>query len=82
MDDVRRGPGRFGADLTPRERFHRTMHYQHVDYVSHLEFGYWEELKQDWMHQGRLPPSFRQPDGSIPDRLVEEFFGVEQFEDY
>jgi len=82
MDDVRRGPGRFGADLTPRERFHRTMHYQHVDYVSHLEFGYWEELKQDWMRQGRLPPSFRQPDGSIPDRLVEEFFGVEQFEDY
>ena len=41
MTDIRRGAGRFGAELTPRERFSRTMHYQHVDYISHLEFGYW-----------------------------------------
>jgi uroporphyrinogen decarboxylase len=66
--------------MSPRERFVRTMHYQHVDYVSHLEFGYWDELKQSWMDGGHIPPSFRQADGSIPDRLVEAFFGVEQFE--
>ena len=82
MIDIRQGEGRFGAGLTPRERFNRTMHYQHVDYVSHLEFGYWDELKEDWMRQGHLPESFRQPDGSIPDRLVEEHFGVEQFESF
>lgn len=80
MTDIRQGKGYFGDDLTPRERFNRTMHYQHVDYISHLEFGYWAELKEDWMKQGYLPISFRQPDGSIPDRLVEEYFGVEQFE--
>ena len=58
MGDVRQGPGRFGEDLTARERFRRTMHYQHVDYVSHLEFGYWDELKRDWLTQGHLPASF------------------------
>ena len=26
--DIRQGPGRFGTDLTARERFIRTMHYQ------------------------------------------------------
>ena len=80
--DIRQGPGRFGTDLTARERFIRTMHYQHVDYVSHFEFGYWDELKADWMAQGHLPENLRRPDGSIPDRGVEEFFGIEQFEGF
>jgi uroporphyrinogen decarboxylase len=80
MGDVRQGTGRFGADLTSRERFRRTMHYQCVDYVSNLEFGYWNELKEDWMAQAHLPASLRREDGTIPDRWVEEFFGIEQFE--
>ncbi len=80
--DIRGGKGRFGEDLSARERFNRTMHYQHADYVSHLEFGYWDELKETWMEQGHLPTSFRQPDGSIPDRTVEEYFGIEQFETF
>jgi hypothetical protein len=80
--DIRRGEGGFGPDLTPRERFNRTMHYQHADYVSHLEFGYWDELKRDWLDAGYLPPTFRRPDGAIPDRWVEEYFGVEQFEGF
>ena len=32
--------------------------------------------------RGTCPQSFRQPDGAIPDRLVEEYFGVEQFEGF
>ena len=80
MTDIRQGPGRFGADLTPRERFRRTMHFQQVDCVSHLEFGYWDELKEQWLAEGHLPASFKQADGTIPDRLVEEYFGCEQFE--
>ncbi len=79
MTDIRHGQDCFEVELSPRERFQRTMHYQHVDYVSHLEFGYWDELKEDWMQGGYLPQSFRQEDGSIPDGLVEEFFGIEQF---
>ncbi len=82
MTDIRQGPGRFGADLTARERWNRTMHYQHVDYISHLEFGYWDELKEQWLAEGHLPASFRQANGEIPDRLVEEYFGVEQFEEF
>jgi len=82
MTDLRKGKGRFGEDLTPRERFQRTMHYQHVDYVSHLEFGYWDELKEQWMAEGHLPSNLRAADGKIPDRAVEEFFGVEQFESF
>ncbi|MFO7918633.1 MAG: hypothetical protein R6V13_11185 [Anaerolineae bacterium] len=82
MIDIRGGKGRFEEDLSARERFDRTMHYHHVDYVSHLEFGYWDELKEAWMEQGHLPTSFRQPDGSIPNRTVEEYFGVEQFETF
>jgi hypothetical protein len=78
--DIRRGTHAFETELTARERFNRSMHYQHVDYISHLEFGYWDELKQEWMDQGHLPAHMRQPNGVIPDRLVEEFFGVEQFE--
>ncbi len=77
MTDIRQGEGRFGDDLTPRERFRRTMHFQHVDYISHREFGYWDELKEDWMRDGYLPESLRAPDGSIPDEAVESFFGVE-----
>jgi len=79
MGDIRQGDGAFGAELTSRERFSRTMHYQHVDYVSNLEFGYWVELKEDWMAEGHLPPEMRDSEGNIPDRLVEEYFGVEQF---
>lgn len=82
MTEIRQGAGRFGADLTPRERFDRTMHYQQVDYVSHLEFGYWEELLEDWMAEGHLPASFRHPTGHIDQRQVEEYFGIEQFEDF
>ena len=78
--EIRTSTSAFDMALSPRERFDRTMHYQRVDYVSHLEFGYWVELKETWMAQGHLPGSLRQEDGSIPDRLVEEFFGVEQFE--
>ena len=80
--DLRKGEGRFGQDLTPRERFRRVMHYQDVDYVSHLEFGYWQELKQHWMAEGHLPASLRDSNGTIPDRAVEEFFGVEQFQSF
>ena len=77
--DIRRGVTSFASALTSRERFVRTMHYQQVDYISHLEFGYWDELKEQWLLEGHLPASMRQPDGTIPDYLVEEYFGVEQF---
>ncbi|NLT72862.1 MAG: hypothetical protein GXX94_01525 [Chloroflexi bacterium] len=80
MTDLRRGWGTYTPPLSARERFNRIMHFQSVDCISHLEFGYWTELKEDWMRQGNLPPQLRRSDGSIPDDAVETFFGVEQME--
>ncbi|MCD6302414.1 MAG: hypothetical protein J7M15_02685, partial [Anaerolineae bacterium] len=80
MTDLRQGVAAFGGELSTRERFNRYMHFQQVDYIPSYEFGYWDELKENWMAQGHLPASLRRPDGHIPDRAVEEHFGIEQFE--
>ncbi len=82
MTDIRQGAARYPHALTPRERWNRTMHYQHVDYVSHMEFGYWDELVDDWIAQGHLPQLPREPGGGYADRTVEVFFGAEQFDDF
>ncbi len=72
------GPQRAGA-MTPRERFRRVMHYQAVDRVPHMEFGYWASLKDRWFDEGHLPPDIaRGGDGVISDWAVESFFGCEQ----
>ena len=34
--------------MTPRERFHRQMHYQTVDRCFNMEFGYWDENFSQW----------------------------------
>ncbi|MBN1640833.1 MAG: hypothetical protein JXA09_06335 [Anaerolineae bacterium] len=72
------GPERAGT-MTPRERFRRVMHYQAVDRVPHMEFGYWASLKDRWLAEGHLPREL-QSEGSaeIPNHLVEGFFGCEQ----
>ncbi len=81
MTDIRQGPAQYPHELTPRERWNRTMHYQHVDYISHMEFGYWDELVNDWIAQGHLPRLPRNG-GGYADRTVEVFFGAEQFEGF
>jgi len=73
------GADRLGGALTPRERFLRTMHYQTVDRIPHIEFGYWVSLKDRWMAEGHLPQALQvQPDGVIGDGWVEVFFGCER----
>lgn len=65
--------------LTNRERFVRTMHYQTVDRVPHIEFGYWASLKDRWLAEGHLPPDIkRDRNGEISNAAVEVFFGCEQ----
>jgi hypothetical protein len=72
------GPGRAG-EMTTRERFVGTMHYQAVDRVPHLEFGYWASLKDRWMDEGHLPPDLdRGGNGEISNDAVEAFFGCER----
>ncbi len=73
------GPELFGETLTPRERFVRAMHFQAVDRLPHMEFGYWASLKDRWMDEGHLPADLgRQADGVIRDDAVEAFFGCER----
>lgn len=38
--------------LTAKERFDRTMHFQPVDHVPDIEFGYWDEIQTLWESQG------------------------------
>jgi len=64
--------------LTEKERFLNVMHYKNVDRITHREFGYWDELKEDWYNKGYLPKDFMQNNGHIPDEKVEMFFGCEQ----
>jgi uroporphyrinogen decarboxylase len=72
------GPERIGT-MTSRERFVRTMHYQAVDRIPHMEFGYWASLKDRWMDEGHLPTDLkRTADGEIRQDEVEVFFGCEQ----
>ena len=71
-------PDRIGGPLTNRERFRRVMHYQTVDRLPHMEFGYWTSLKDRWMDEGHLPAEMKPADGGvIPDGDVEGFFGCE-----
>jgi len=72
------GPERIGT-MTTRERFVRTMHYQAVDRVPHMEFGYWASLKDRWLAEGHLPKEMAvQGDAEISNTEVEVFFGCEQ----
>lgn len=73
------GRGRTGGEMTPRERFLRVMHYQTVDRLPHVEFGYWQSLKDRWAAEGHLPKGLRRDSaGVIPDGEVESYFGCEQ----
>lgn len=52
------------------ERFHRCMHYQHVDHVVDMEFGYWDEVHLLWQKEG-LPAEFNRQEN------LEERFGLD-----
>ncbi|MDP6775383.1 MAG: uroporphyrinogen decarboxylase family protein [Candidatus Latescibacteria bacterium] len=70
---------RIGGEMTPRERFRRAMHFQAVDRLPHVEFGYWTSLKDRWADEGHLPASLeRDSEGVIHDGALERHFGCEQ----
>jgi hypothetical protein len=55
------------------------MHYQAVDRVPHMEFGYWASLKDRWMEEGHLPQELKpEAGGEISNDAVEAFFGCDR----
>ncbi|MDP2984520.1 MAG: uroporphyrinogen decarboxylase family protein [Candidatus Latescibacter sp.] len=54
--------------MTSKDRFYRTLHYQPVDHVPDIEFGYWEEIQSLWEEQGL-------PKGLTSKRALEYYFG-------
>ena len=58
--------------MTLRERWNRTMHFQPVDRLPHLEFGYWRETLPAWHEQG-LPASVDD------EKQAYAYFGIEDW---
>ncbi len=70
--EVKGGPAvRAFGTMTPRERFVRCMHFQTVDRVPHMEFGFWTETMARWHRQG-LPEQYDSHES------IERYFGCMQ----
>ncbi len=58
--------------LSPRERFRRTMFYQHVPLLPNFEFGYWDSTLDVWHEQGL-------PEAIDDEEAAYEYFGIENW---
>ncbi|MEZ0537594.1 uroporphyrinogen decarboxylase family protein [Caldicellulosiruptoraceae bacterium PP1] len=60
------------SNLSLRERFSRTMHFQYVDKIPNFEFGYWDETLPTWHKQGL--PTYVDNEAK-----AYEYFGIENY---
>ncbi len=60
------------SSQTLRERWQRQMHFQKVDRVPSLEFGYWTETLEEWHKQG-LPKEVND------EKKAYAYFGIEDW---
>jgi len=58
--------------MTLRERWNRVMHFQPVDRLPFMEFGYWKETLPAWHEQG-LPPTV------VTEADAYAYFGIEDW---
>ncbi len=63
--------------MTNRERAMRILHYQAVDRMPAVHFGYWPELLTEWAEQGNIPRELAEGnyDGSPKDRELDKLIG-------
>ncbi len=63
--------------MTNRERAMNILHYQPVDRMPAVHFGYWTELLQEWGEQGKIPKelSYGVGDGNEKDRELDKLIG-------
>ena len=60
------------SNLTLRERWNRAMHFEPVDRLPLMEFGYWDETLPEWHKQG-LPEDVR------TEAEAYAYFGIEDW---
>jgi len=63
--------------MTNRERAMRILHYQPVDHLPAVHFGYWRELLIEWAEQGKIPMELAQSwgDGNDADKELDKLLG-------
>jgi len=63
--------------MTNRERAMNLLHYQSVDRMPAVHFGYWEELLLEWAEQGKIPKELAHGcgDGSAKERELDKLIG-------
>lgn len=63
--------------MTNRERAMAILHYQEADRMPAVHFGYWQELLDEWVQQGKIPPELATDnfDGSENERALDELIG-------
>lgn len=63
--------------MTNRERAMNILHYKDVDRLPAVHFGYWGELLQEWVQQGKIPAELAENnwDGNEKDRILDGLIG-------
>ena len=63
--------------MTNRERAMNILHYQPVDRMPAVHFGYWQELLDEWVAQGKIPADLAvgNYDGSEKDAELDKLIG-------
>ena len=63
--------------MNNRERVMNILHYQPVDRMPAVHFGYWKELLDEWVELGKIPREITQGyhDGSEQERELDKLIG-------
>ncbi len=63
--------------MTNRERAMNLLHYKPVDRLPAVHFGYWLELLDEWVAQGKIPKELREGygDGNAKDEQLDKLIG-------
>ena len=63
--------------MNNRERAMNILHYQLADRMPAVHFGYWQELLDEWVAQGKIPADLAVDfhDGGEKDQALDKLIG-------
>ncbi len=63
--------------MTNRERAMNILHFKPVDRLPAVHFGYWRELLDEWVEQGKIPKEIREDwmDANEKDEMLDKLIG-------